>query len=407
MSFCPAPVVRPTALHFERARAWLCGRRARAGLPARDTARIVFDQTENLREWYEARTKPSRPAKWRAGYLFAYAPVGYDRLDCLASLVPRLAHVLGDSSTGAVMGCGPCPELWSIARRTRPGALCLTLFDEFLDDWRPAITDFTRPLVEKSLNRDSASMPELSFGAGGVDAFATIDGRFDFILAQQSMNEQVGRGPRREDVLWRWLVDHVKPGGAVIVIERRPTWLQALLAGGSDRSAVPPQVFPIPGCLRARDCPGIDWPREACDSYVPRTDQEMHGAVLFAPLDLSGVSVWASCRGVRAVGHADHGVVVVDPADQNGYSGGLESFRVAESVSDWSSPPPAPLLRRALSGTPYVLDLEKLVARLVPRNRTLLVQVLDAYLGSSVSSSGGYAFGAEQDARAVLRRWAD
>ena len=51
------------------------------------------------------------------------------------------------------MGCGPCPELWSISRRTKPGGLRLALFDEFVDDWLGAITGFTHPLVEESLNR--------------------------------------------------------------------------------------------------------------------------------------------------------------------------------------------------------------------------------------------------------------
>ena len=404
MIFSPTPAVQPTAIHFERARSWLC---ARAGWTAggASAARIVFEQTEHLRRWYEDRTKPSRPLRWRAGYLFAYAALGYDRLDVLASRVPGLARVLGDSSTGAVMGCGPCPELWSISRRTKPGGLRLALFDEFVDDWLGAITGFTHPLVEESLNRANASMPELRLGAGGVEAFARIEGRFDFVLAQQSMNEQVYRGPRREDVLRRWLTDHLNPGGAVIVIERRRQWLERLLDGGPGRDSLPARILSIPGRLRSQDSPGIDWPCEASSSYKPRTKLEMHGAVLFA--ELSGVSAWASRSGVYAFGHADHGVVVVDPADRHGYARGSVVFRVAEPVPDWSSLPRAAVLRPALSGDPYVLALEKLVARVVLRDRTLLVRVLDAYLGGSASLPGGHAFGAERDVSAVLRHWAD
>lgn len=178
----------PAVIHFERVRAWLRDRLAKDS----EVVRVVFDETEALREWYKNGTRRSRPQSWQSGYLFAYAPLGYDRLDKLASLVPALAQVLQQSSEGAVMGCGPCPELWSISRRTAPGGLRLALFDEFLDDWSDVIDGFTRPLVEASLNRASIAMPDLGCGEAGLDAFERIQGRVDFILAQQCLNEQVG-----------------------------------------------------------------------------------------------------------------------------------------------------------------------------------------------------------------------
>ena len=179
------------------------------------------------------------------------------------------------------MGCGPCPELWSISRWIQAGSVELTLFDEDLPNWFPTVEYFTRPLVERSLSGTPAMVPTLVKGADGIEAFRLITGRFDFILAQQSMNEQIGRGPSRNAVLRRWLGEHTTPGGVVIVIERNRSRLESLLDPWVRRESVSTRIVPLAGNLSARACPGIDWLSEVSESYIPRTNLEMHAAVLF------------------------------------------------------------------------------------------------------------------------------
>ena len=275
-------VLHPMQEHFIRAREWI-RRSAPSSLSDADLACSVFKETEDLRAWYQAKTAPPRPRSWRNGYLFAYGALGYGQLDLLARKVPEVGRILGQASTGAVMGCGPCPELWSISRWVRAASVKLSLFDEHLLDWFSTVEHFTRPLVERSLRSGaSATVPSFVIGADGIEAFRLIVGRFDFIVAQQSMNEQVYRGPNRSAVLRQWLAEHTKPGGVVIVIERNESRLKSLIErGGVNRECASPIVVSLPGNLSPRQCPGIDWLSEASVSYRPRTRLEMHAAVLF------------------------------------------------------------------------------------------------------------------------------
>ena len=93
--------VHPTQEHFTRAREWI-RRSAPSSLSDADLARRVFEETEDLRAWYQAKTAPPRPRSWRNGYLFAY---GGARVRSARSSRTEGARGGQDSGTGVHGSC--------------------------------------------------------------------------------------------------------------------------------------------------------------------------------------------------------------------------------------------------------------------------------------------------------------
>ena len=198
-----------------------------------DQARAaLYQETEELRAWYQDMIeKKHDPPYSRAahGYVAVYMPRGYSWFTSVVTQTrhSRLRHLVLSANAVLVVGCGPAPELYSLARVLASDAV-VTLVDEEMPVWKPLIRGFTVPLVRESLGLlgivHKISRVKIQQGTHG-----SVRGSFDLVIAQQVLNEIAVRPPslnKGEDwplsaigTIRAWRAGLVRPGGAIVVVD--------------------------------------------------------------------------------------------------------------------------------------------------------------------------------------------
>lgn len=257
----PSGVASPDDLHFRYVREswpdWYPGKTEAA---ARES---LFHEIERLRRWYRNMLDLDSPYSQAArGYVAAYMPRGYywftrvveEVADegCLRKLVQRARSVL-------VLGCGPAPELWSLARYLGRDVV-VTLADRNMDIWERFIRRFTVPLVREARGLFAPELPCLEFSSGDADSLIGVR-RFDLVLAQQVLNELAAlpttpyrRRQAVSAVISAWRRTLLRRDGAIVVVDndpddkRLPTIEKGLPLGTCRRGPLPSGVV-----RRARD----------------------------------------------------------------------------------------------------------------------------------------------------------
>lgn len=220
----------PDVLHFRYVReSWPDWYPGLSEAAARES---LFQEAERLRHWYQNMLDSEPPYLEAArGYVAAYMPRGYywfagvvedvEDEGCLRRLVQRARSVL-------VLGCGPAPELWSLARYLGREVV-VTLMDRNMLVWERFIRGFTVPLVvEARGGLFAAEVPRLEFRLGGHDSVIGVR-RFDLVLAQQVLNEVAAlratpyRGRQTvSTAVSDWRRRLLRRDGAIVVVDNDP-----------------------------------------------------------------------------------------------------------------------------------------------------------------------------------------
>ena len=248
-----AGVTLPGDLHFRYLRdswpEWYLG------LSEVAARRALFAEAQLLHRWYHNMLDSDAPYLDAArGYVAVYMPRGYHWLarvveragdgGCLRGLVRSARSVL-------VLGCGPAPELWSLASYLGPEAV-VTLVDRNMAVWERFIRGFTEPLVREARGLFAAEFPSLRVRTAVHDSELGLR-CFDLVIAQQLLNEVAAlrstsyQGEKKVlSAVLDWHGMLLRPGGAIVLLDhdprdkRLPAIEEALPPGSCRRGSLAP-----------------------------------------------------------------------------------------------------------------------------------------------------------------------